>query len=51
MLGLAISSALKRANVGADEVEDVVMGCAMQQGTTGTTSRARRLSGQGFPSR
>jgi acetyl-CoA C-acetyltransferase/acetyl-CoA acyltransferase len=36
MLGHAISSALARAKIEGGEVEDVVMGCAMQQGTTGT---------------
>jgi acetyl-CoA C-acetyltransferase len=33
--GHAISEALNRAGLAADEVDDVVMGCAMQQGTTG----------------
>src|SRR5881392_568864 len=35
LLGHAISSALSRAKLEGAEVEDVVMGCAMQQGTTG----------------
>ncbi len=33
MAGHVIAEAVKRANIAPDEVEDVVMGCAMQQGT------------------
>src|SRR5260370_1188910 len=33
MAGHVIAEAIKRANIAPDEVEDVVMGCAMQQGT------------------
>ena len=34
MAGHVIGEAVRRAKVAPDEVEDVVMGCAMQQGTT-----------------
>ena len=34
MVGHVIAEAVKRAKVAPGEVEDVVMGCAMQQGTT-----------------
>jgi acetyl-CoA C-acetyltransferase len=33
--GFAISEALKRAGIELSHVDDVIMGCAMQQGTTG----------------
>jgi len=33
--GHVIAEAVKRAGLGPDEVDDVAMGCAMQQGTTG----------------
>ena len=33
--GLAVSAAIERAGIEAGEVDDVVMGAAMQQGTTG----------------
>ena len=35
LAGHAISHAVKRANIDPAEVEDVVMGCALQQGATG----------------
>lgn len=35
MAGWAIQEAVKRAGVSPEEVEDVIMGCAMGQGTTG----------------
>jgi len=34
MAGHVIAEAVRRANLAPDEIEDVVMGCAMQQGTT-----------------
>ena len=43
LLGHAISSALSRAKIDPAEVEDVVMGCAMQQGTTGTNIARKAL--------
>lgn len=33
--GHAIKEAVKRAGIALDEIDDVVMGCAVQQGTTG----------------
>ncbi|MGY3469829.1 acetyl-CoA C-acetyltransferase [Bradyrhizobium sp. LM6.11] len=47
--GIAISSALSRAKVEGAEVEDVVMGCAMQQGTTGTNIARKALLRAGLP--
>lgn len=49
LLGHAISAALSRANVEGSEVEDVVMGCAMQQGTTGTNIAHKALLRAGLP--
>jgi acetyl-CoA C-acetyltransferase len=49
MLRHAISSALARAKIEGGEVEDVVMGCAMQQGTTGTSIARRALLRPGLP--
>ena len=34
MAGHVIAEAVRRANLAPDKIEDVVMGCAMQQGTT-----------------
>lgn len=49
MLGHAISAALSRAKIEGAEVEDVVMGCAMQQGTTGTNIARKALLRAGLP--
>jgi len=49
LLGHAISSALSRANIDPAEVEDVVMGCAMQQGTTGSNIARKALLRAGLP--
>jgi acetyl-CoA C-acetyltransferase/acetyl-CoA acyltransferase len=49
MLGHAISAALSKANIEGAEVEDVVMGCAMQQGTTGTNIARKALLRAGLP--
>src|SRR5256884_6788602 len=49
LLGHAISSALSRADVDGAEVEDVVMGCAMQQGTTGMNIARKALLRAGLP--
>src|SRR3954463_8456022 len=49
LLGHAISSALSRAEIDPAEVEDVVMGCAMQQGTTGTNIARKALLRAGLP--
>src|SRR5438128_11977244 len=49
MLGHAISAAVTRAKIEGAEVEDVVMGCAMQQGTTGTNIARKALLRAGLP--
>jgi acetyl-CoA C-acetyltransferase len=49
MLGHAISAALSRADIKGAEVEDVVMGCAMQQGTTGGNLARKALLRAGLP--
>jgi len=49
LLGHAISAALSRAKIEGSEVEDVVMGCAMQQGTTGTNIARKALLRAGLP--
>src|SRR5499427_334327 len=50
LLGHAISAAVSRAKLDAAEVEDVVMGCAMQQGTTGSNIARKALLRAGLPS-
>jgi acetyl-CoA C-acetyltransferase len=49
LLGHAISAAVSRAKLDNAEVEDVVMGCAMQQGTTGTNIARKALIRAGLP--
>ncbi|WPO43971.1 acetyl-CoA C-acyltransferase [Tardiphaga sp. 42S5] len=49
LLGHAISAAVSRAGIEGSEVEDVVMGCAMQQGTTGTNIARKALLRAGLP--
>ena len=49
LLGHAISAALSRAKVEGAEVEDVVMGCAKQQGTTGMNIARKALLRAGLP--
>ena len=49
LLGHAISSAVSRAKLDGAEVEDVVMGCAMQQGTTASNIARRALVRAGLP--
>jgi acetyl-CoA acetyltransferase family protein len=49
LLGHAISSAVSRAGIEAAEVEDVVMGTAMQQGTTGGNIARKALLRAGLP--
>ena len=49
MGGWVIKEAVKRAGIDPAEVDDVIMGCAMQQGTTGTNiGRTAALAG-GLP--
>ena len=45
----AIREALKRSGVEPGEIEDVVMGCAMQEGTTGLNVARRALLAAGLP--
>ncbi len=45
----AISHALQRAGIEGGEVEDVIMGCAMQEGTTGFNVARRALLAAGLP--
>jgi len=49
LLGHAISAAVSRAKLDHAEVEDVVMGCAMQQGTTGSNIARKALLRAGLP--
>jgi acetyl-CoA C-acetyltransferase len=49
LLGHAISSAVSRAKLDGAEVEDVVMGCAMQQGTTASNIARKALVRAGLP--
>jgi acetyl-CoA C-acetyltransferase len=49
LLGHAISEAVKRAKVDASEVEDVVMGAALQQGSTGGNIARKALLRAGLP--
>lgn len=45
----AIEHALKRSGLEGGEIEDVVMGCAMQEGTTGLNVARRALLVAGLP--
>ena len=45
----AIGHALKRAGIDGGEIEDVVMGCAMQEGTTGLNVARRAALVAGLP--
>ena len=45
----AIRHALERSGVDGGEIEDVVMGCAMQEGTTGLNVARRALLAAGLP--
>ena len=45
----AIRHAVARAGVDPAEVDDVVMGCAMQQGSTGQNVARQALVGAGLP--
>lgn len=47
--GHAIEHALARAGIEGGEVEDVVMGCALQQGTTGNNLARRATLAAGLP--
>ena len=45
----AIRAALHKAGISADEVDDIVMGCAMQQGTTGANIGRLAALAAGLP--
>ncbi|WP_315837283.1 acetyl-CoA C-acyltransferase [Bradyrhizobium prioriisuperbiae] len=49
LLGHAIGEAVKRAKVDPSEIEDVVMGAAMQQGTTGGNIARKAALRAGLP--
>jgi acetyl-CoA C-acetyltransferase len=49
LLGHAIGEAVKRANIDPREVEDVVMGAALQQGATGGNIARKALLRAGLP--
>jgi acetyl-CoA C-acetyltransferase len=49
LIGHALAQAVKRAGIAAAEVEDVVVGCAMQQGSTGGNVARQGLLRAGFP--
>ena len=45
----AIREAVRRAGVEADEIDDVIMGCAMQQGSSGQNVARQSLIAAGLP--
>ncbi len=45
----AIREAVRRAGVEADEIDDVIMGCAMQQGSSGQNVARQSLLAAGLP--
>jgi acetyl-CoA C-acetyltransferase len=49
LIGHALAQAVKRAGVSPAEVEDIVVGCAMQQGSTGGNVARQGLLRAGFP--
>src|SRR3977135_1422886 len=49
LLGDAIYAALSKAKIEGAKIEDVVRGCAMQQGTTGTNIARKALLRAGLP--
>src|SRR6201985_639420 len=49
LLGHAIGEAVKRAKVDPKEIEDVVMGAALQQGSTGGNIARKALLRAGLP--
>ena len=49
LAGHVISHAVRRAGIGGGEVEDVILGCAMQQGSTGTNVARQGLLRAGLP--
>ena len=49
LAGHAIAEAVKRAGISGAEVEDVILGCAMQQGSTGGNVARQALLRAGLP--
>lgn len=49
LAGHAIAGAVRRAGIASDEVQDVVMGCAMQQGSTGFNVARQAALWAGLP--
>jgi acetyl-CoA C-acetyltransferase len=49
LAGHAIAQAVRRAGVDPAEIEDVIMGCAMQQGSTGLNVARQALLRAGLP--
>jgi len=49
LAGHAIAQAVKRAGIDPGEVEDVIMGCALQQGSTGGNVARQALLRAGLP--
>ena len=49
MAAHAIGHAIERANITADEVEDVILGCALQQGTNGNNIGRLAALAAGMP--
>ncbi|MFP6772272.1 MAG: acetyl-CoA C-acyltransferase [Alphaproteobacteria bacterium] len=49
MAGHAIQHAVARAGIDPGEVDDVIIGCAMQQGTTGSNTARQSLLAAGLP--
>jgi acetyl-CoA C-acetyltransferase len=49
LAGHVISHAVRRAGIAGGEVEDVILGCAMQQGSTGTNVARQGLLRAGLP--
>jgi acetyl-CoA C-acetyltransferase len=49
LIGHALAQAVKRAGISPAEVEDIVVGCAMQQGSTGGNVARQGLLRAGFP--
>ncbi|NDA56681.1 MAG: acetyl-CoA C-acyltransferase, partial [Betaproteobacteria bacterium] len=47
--GLAVQAAVERAGVAADEVEDVIMGCANPEGATGANIARQIALRAGLP--
>lgn len=49
LAGHAIQHAVARAGIDPGEVDDVIIGCAMQQGTTGSNTARQSLLAAGLP--